>query len=182
MCAEGGSGGNVGYVYTGILSNNYWTFIQWSQANGGPGLGRWNKVQFGPDAFSVIVSSGDNPGQSGTIWLGASNGTSYTWSQQKDGSGNNLEGDWSSISRNLDKQTYTRFVTVTKSSTVSEDNGIWIFTSDKTVAQAEADLACVCRGMKILTPDGPVAIEELKVGDTKAVPADVANVKFWLII
>jgi hypothetical protein len=170
MCAEGSSAGNVGYVYSGTLSNNYWTFSQWSQANGGPGLGRWNKVQFGPDAFSIIVSSENNSGQSGTIWLGVSNGTSYTWSQQNDGSGNPLLGDWSSISRNLDKQTYTRFVTVTKSSTVSEDNGIWIFTSDKTVAQAEADLACVCRGMKILTPDGPVAVEELNVGDVVMTP------------
>jgi len=168
MCAAAGSAGNQGYIYTGTLDSgsNYWTFIQWTGL-----LASWNKVQFGPDAFSIVACSRDITGVSqGTIWLGVSDGTSYTWSQQKDGSGNNLVGDWSSISRNLDKQTYTRFVAVTQSSTQSEDNGIWIFTSDKTVAQAEADLACVCRGMKILTPDGPVAIEELKVGDTVMTP------------
>ena len=145
------------YIYVGTLTSNYWTFIRQTS----PGLSRWNRIQTGPDNISIIACSGDNDNISGTIWIGAYDGSIYNWTQQKDANGNNLLGDWFSISRSLDSKTYTKFVTVTKSSVNAEDTGIWIFTS----TYAADPMACFNENTKILTNKGYFLIQNLRKGD-----------------
>lgn len=158
MCAQGNN-----YIYTGILDTdtNYWTFTQQTA----PGAGEWLKVQFGPDNVSIVACSRNGSGTSGTIWLGAYNGASYSWSQQVDGSNQPLLGDWISISRNLDRNVYTKFVAVTYSSLGDEDTGVWIFTSTQTAAETIASFPCFKEDTLILTDRGYLPIQSLKTGD-----------------
>jgi len=139
ICAAG-----PGNIYTGTVSNNYWTFVQQTT----PGTANWNKIQYGPDGVSLIVCSGDNPPDRGTIWLGNYNGSSY---------------DWKAISRNLDSNTFTRFIAVTDQANPGDDTGIWIYTSYETAKQTqEKFFVCFKEGTKILTNNGYKAIEKLR--------------------
>jgi hypothetical protein len=159
------------FIYTVNVSTvngaDYWTF----KTELAPGAGEWKKVQFGPDAISVVACSGDQNGTpaTGNIWVGAYNGSSYDWTQQRDGNGNLLLGDWYSISRNLDKSTLTKFVTVAKNYDNREKNGIWIFTSTKSAQDTQDSfnqtIACFKSGTKIETIRGDVLIQDLKKGD-----------------
>jgi len=157
------------YIYTGSVDNSgYWTFVKETAA----GEGEWKRVQFGPDEETIIACSsnyGDNS-ISGTIWLGNYNQSSktYDWSQQKDANGNNLLGDWFSISRSLDNSKLTKFIAVTKYSTPTEKSGIWIYTSYKTAletAQPASQIACFNKDSNILTNKGYVPVQNLKKGD-----------------
>jgi hypothetical protein len=159
------------FIYTVNVSNvngsEYWTF----KTETVPGTGNWKKVQFGPDAISVVACSGDEGGvpATGQIWVGAYNGSSYDWSQQRDGNGNLLLGDWSAISRNLDRSNLTKFITVAKNYDNREKNGLWIFTSTKSAQDIQAEfnqtIACFKSGTKIETIKGDVLIENLRKGD-----------------
>ena len=157
------------YIYVGTVDNfGYWTFVKQTT----PGQGDWKRVQFGPDAQSIVACSGD-PGdnsRSGTIWLANYNYSSnvYDWFQQKDTNGNNLLGDWYSISRSLDNTKLTKFIAVAMFSTLSEKSGIWIYTSYKTALQDEQSssaIACFKEGSMVLTKNGYVAVQKLKNGD-----------------
>ena len=155
ICASGND-----YIYVGKLSNNYWYFIR--QTSAGPG--NWNRIQSGSDNISIVACSGNLDGNQGNIWVGAYTGSKYIWTQQKDGNGNYLLGDWFSISRSLDPTNYTKFTAVTKESNNLQDYGIWIFTSTYTADQSKA-IACFNENTQILTDKGYVLIQNLRKGD-----------------
>jgi len=157
-----------GYIFIGTVNDvGYWTFIKQTA----PGAGEWERVQFGPDAVTIIACSSNSNNISGTIWLGNYNTYSqrYEWSQQKDANGNNLLGDWSSISRSLDSNNLTKFIAVTHNSPVRSDkSGIWVYTSyltAKQYAELTSLIPCFKEGSNILTKDGYVPIQDLKKGD-----------------
>jgi hypothetical protein len=151
-----------GHIYVGTLSNNYWTFVEQTA----PGAGNWNRIQFGPEAVSLIVCSGNNGGTPGTIWIGTYTGRQYNWSQQRDANNQLLLGDWASISRNQDADVYTKFIAVTESFTPNEDNGLYIYTSLQTANQAISSFfPCFLEDTLILTHRGYVPIHTLKKGD-----------------
>lgn len=156
-CADGD------YIYIGTVSNNYWTF----QRQTATGSRAWQKVQVGPDAISIVACSAESYGTPGMIWLANNNGSNYIWTQQKDVNGNNLLGDWYSISRSLDNTNYTKFIAVTKNSAPSEKTGIWIYTSYQTASQMQSaySVACFKEDTKILTNRGYKRIQDLKKGD-----------------
>jgi len=165
ICSESSN-----YIYIGTVDNTgYWTFVKETA----PGAGEWQRVQFGPDAVSIVAcssNSGDSS-RSGTIWLGNYNSyyKRYIWSQQKDVNGVNLLGDWRSISRSLDPDNVTKFVAVTTNAPLRSDKqGIWVYTSyqsAKNYAELTALIPCFKEGSKILTDHGYIPIQQLKRGD-----------------
>lgn len=115
-CAEGNN-----YIYIGTVALNYWTFVQQTAA----GSGEWKVVAVGPDAVSIAACKGDgaNPGE---IWVGNKNygSTTYAWLKQNMQNGFPLNGDWKAISRNIDPNQLTKFVTVPSQTNVGEQSGI----------------------------------------------------------
>jgi len=158
-CAEGAN-----YIYVGTLntSTSYWTFVKQTAA----GAGEWKVVAGGPDMVSIAACSGDgtNPGE---IWVGNKSygATSYTWTKQNMQNGSPLNGDWRSISRSLNPNQYTKFVTLTNQTLAGEQTGIWVFTSYLTASDAQSAIPCFKEDSKILTDKGYVPIQNLRRGD-----------------
>lgn len=154
------------YIYIGTLdaSGVYWTFVRQTAA----GLAVWSVVAGGPDMVSIAACSGDgtNPGE---IWVGNKSygSTTYAWTKQNMQNGSPLNGDWSSISRSLDPNQYTKFVTLTDANAAGEQTGIWVFTSTETANQAQEPPPIICfkEDSKILTDKGYVPIQNLRSGD-----------------
>lgn len=154
------------YIYIGTLDTiaNYWTFVRQTAA----GLAVWRIVAAGPDMVSIAACSGDGA-TPGEIWVGNKSygSTSYAWTKQNMQNGSPLNGDWSSISRSLNPNEYTKFVTLTNQTLPVEQTGIWVFTSNQTANQAQqpAPIICFKEDSKILTDKGYVPIQNLRRGD-----------------
>ena len=150
------------YVYIGKVASNYWTFVQQTAA----GSGEWQVVASGPDAVSIAACNGDgtNPGE---IWIGnLYYGSSiYSWSKQNMQNGSPLNGDWKDISRSTDPNQLTKFVAVTNKTNVSEQTGIWVYTSFITAKDSQQPLTCFNKDTKILTDKGYIAIQNLRKGN-----------------
>lgn len=155
-CAEGNN-----YIYIGTVALNYWTFVQQTAA----GSGEWKVVAVGPDAVSIAACKGDgaNPGE---IWVGNKNygSTTYAWLKQNMQNGFPLNGDWKAISRSIDPNQLTKFVTVPSQTNAGEQSGIWIFTSFQSAKDAENPLTCFNKDTQILTDNGYILIQNLRKG------------------
>ena len=165
ICAEGPE-----YIYVGTKTGTgygTWNFVRQTAA----GSAAWRVVAAGPDMVSIAACSGDGSGgvPPGAIWIGNKSygSTSYAWTRQNMQNGSPLNGDWRSISRSLNPNQYTKFITLTGNTLAGEQTGIWVFTSTQTANQAQLPPPIVCfkEDSKILTDKGYVPIQDLRRGD-----------------